>query len=389
MRNVLFVAYHLPPLRDIGGALRSASFVRYLPRFGWQPTVIALDGGQRATARVVRLPSPTPYHRPYELGPYGWSFALHHHLRRSSGPYDLVYVSCPPYPPALVAANFAVRLQLPLVVDFRDAWTLGPYKAGSRANNVLYRHVFPRLEKRLIERTDLLILNTPSALATYQAHYADCAHRMAWLPNGLDAAVFPESPAAVEGEELRLLYAGRFGVGARSADNLLAALALARAAGCKVRLEILGDQPSAVSAGIEQSGTGDAVCLRGQLPYEQAVAAMCGAGALVLVQADSSAPIRAVAGKTFDYLGAGRPVLYIGPSGDNLDLVERYAPRYEHPVDSPSAIADAIMRLHDAWQRGELSNTQAAPAVREKFDRRTLTVELAQHFDRLASRKPA
>ena len=149
MRNVLFIAYDFPPGRGVGSGLRSAYFVRALADFGWQPSVVSLDGGQAEQAGVVRLPSTTPWQRPYEVTPYGWAHALHRWLKATPGfGWDLVYVSCPPYPQALAAAASAARNGVPLVVDFRDAWSLDPYQEGSRLKRLLYRYLFPHLERK-------------------------------------------------------------------------------------------------------------------------------------------------------------------------------------------------------------------------------------------------
>ena len=53
MPDVLFIAYDFPPTTGIGAALRSASFARYLPEFGWRPTVVALDSGQPEKTGIV------------------------------------------------------------------------------------------------------------------------------------------------------------------------------------------------------------------------------------------------------------------------------------------------------------------------------------------------
>jgi len=382
-KRVLFVAHDFPPGAGIGGGLRSASFTCHLPSFGWLPKVFALDAGQERVPDVVRLKSLTPWRRPYELGPYGWACALHRHLRRIDETFDLVYVSCPPFPQAFAAAAFARRRKLPLVVDFRDAWSLDPYQEGSRLKKLLYRHLFPSMERALLGRADLLILNTSSALVAYQTLYPRYAHKMCWLPNGFDETAFPEASPAVGGDELVLIHAGRFGIGARSPSNLLSAIAMARQDGCRVRLEILGDQPDSARAEIAACGVGGAVTMLPQISYQEAVAAMSAAGVLVLMQAPSNAAVQAVAGKTFDYLRAGRPILYIGPPGDNLDLVRSYAARHEHPTDAPRAIADAIARLCEAWQRGELSEGHVDAAFASRFERRVLAGRLAGHFDHL------
>lgn len=386
MAKVLFVAYDFPPATGIGAGLRSANFVRNLPALGWQPQVIALDQGQVPLPGVTRLPSATPWHRPYEMTPYGWAWSLARHLRcLDPADIDLVYVSCPPFPQALAAARYAVRYRLPLVVDFRDAWSLDPYQEGSRLKRWLYRHLFPGWERRLLAHTDLLLLNTPSALAAYQACYPAHAGRMAWLPNGYDEADFPADPLPppVDGP-LVLLHAGRFGIGARTPGRLLQGLAMALARGCRVRLDILGDQPPWLAQQVAEAGLGESVQLCGQVPYREAVARMCSAHVLVLVQAPSAATVQAVAGKTYDYLRSGRPVLAIAPPGDNLDLVQAHAARHECPADTPEAIAAAIVRLCEEHRTGRLAQQpQVDAAFQARYERRALSAELAGHFQRL------
>ena len=391
MPEVLLIAYDFPPSAGVGAGLRSANFARHLPEFGWQPTVVALDQGQVASDKVVRLPSMTPWHRPYEMTPYGWAFGLGRHLRGRAGHrYDLVYVSCPPYPQALSAMSYAASHSLPLVVDFRDAWALDPYQEGSRLKRVLYRYLFPSLERRLLANTDLLILNTPSALAAYQAHYPAVADRMLYLPNGYDEAAFRDVDADRIGDSdvLTLLYAGRFGIGARSPSNLIAGLRIAQSRGCRVRLDILGNQGAAIRAEITAEGMGDLVRLLGEVDYTQAVRNMASADVLVLIQAPSSSTVQAVAGKTFDYIRSGRPILVVAPAGDNLDLIRAHAGRYEHAEDTPEAIAAGIVSLYKAWNCGKLDGSQSPdPGFTSRFERRALTAALAGQFDRLTGRE--
>ena len=385
MHRVLFITYDFPPGIVIAGGLRSANFVHYLPDFSWQPTVVALDNGQDPAPDVVRLPSLTPWHSPYEVTPYGWAYALHRHLRNCTDSFDLVYVSCPPYPHALAAAAFAHRRQLPLVVDFRDACSLNPYHQGNRFKQRLYQQLFRSIERRLMTKTDLLILNTPSALQAYQSLYPAHAGKMAWLPNGYDERAFPEEMPQPGQKKFVMLYAGQFGTGRRSPSNLLAGMTLARQDDCDVNLVILGNQAEVIQTQILAAGLGDAVEIRGQIDYSQAVAEMCTASVLVLVQASSQMKVQAVAGKTFDYLRAGRPILAIGPAGDNIDLLHQYAHRFEHPTKEPEAIARAITRLYKEWARGEHIESKVDPEFSDHYERRALTARLTAHFDQLLS----
>ena len=69
-KRVLFVAYYFPP-RGGAGVQRSVKFVKYLRRFGWEPTVLTCTYEKRSAAydetllaeapegtKVVRVPSP-------------------------------------------------------------------------------------------------------------------------------------------------------------------------------------------------------------------------------------------------------------------------------------------------------------------------------------------
>src|SRR5436189_3884222 len=41
LRNVLVIAYYFPPM-GLSGVQRTLKFVKYLPQFGWQPTVLTV-----------------------------------------------------------------------------------------------------------------------------------------------------------------------------------------------------------------------------------------------------------------------------------------------------------------------------------------------------------
>ena len=389
MRNVLFIAYDFPPGRGIGAGLRSAYFVRHLPAFGWNPDVVALENGQTGQPDVVRLASATPWQRPYEVTPYGWAFALRRWLKASRGRrWDLVYVSCPPYPQALAAAAYARRQALPLVVDFRDAWSLDPYQEGSRLKRALYRYVFPHLERRLLSGTSLLLLNTPSALAAYQGAYPEQAPRMAHLPNGFDEAAFTGCRGPAEGNDraMHLLYAGRFGIGGRSPQRLLDALEQSRSRGCQLVLDIVGRQPAGVMVEIGAAEAAGLVRTFDEVAYTRATEMMCQADGLALIQAPSAGSVQAVAGKTYDYLRSGRPVFAVAPEGDNLALIRTHASAFESSNDSVGDMTDALERLYRRWHAGEFNDAgQPDPEFVARYERRALTRELASHFDRLAA----
>ena len=54
MPRVLLISYHFPPRPSIG-SLRTGGLVKYLPKFGWDPIVLApqLPAGARPPVRLI------------------------------------------------------------------------------------------------------------------------------------------------------------------------------------------------------------------------------------------------------------------------------------------------------------------------------------------------
>ena len=397
MRKVLFITYDFPPCRNIGGSLRSAMMAHYLERFGWRADVVAMEetpGAHGTPGRrddgVTRLPSLTPWHHPYHMTPWGWSLNVARRAEEllASVGHQVIYVSAPPFGPALAGLRLQRLGGLPLVVDFRDAWSLDPYVEGSRLKKVLNRHLFPALERRMVARCDALLVNTPSTLRGYLERYPRLAGRIHLLNNGFDEEDFFNysitADDRVDDGRLTLLYTGRFGVADRRPRELLRALR--RFPG--VRLKVLGDDSPWLMELATECGTAQQLELHPPVPHREAVTAMAHCDALLLYQQRSDATTTPIAGKTFEYLRAGKPILALAPAGDNLRLVTKFARHHAVAAsDDEAAICRAIAALADLKHKGRLPQFTPPPTnYRRSYSRERLAEKLADHLNRLSTR---
>lgn len=348
------------------------------------------DGvGAKGVDGVVRVAGPVPERASYQLAAWAWALRVRDTLRRvlGSGDFDLVYVTCPPFPPGLAAGSVAAEAGVPLVVDFRDGWVLDPLEGGSApkrlAKRALRRWVYPRLERRLLESARGFVVNTPSMRAAYAAREMPPGLRVAYVPNGFDDADFvgpaPEPSPHPAGTSPEFLYCGRFaGVAGRSPAPLLEALRVLDDAGTPVRLRILGDDAPSTRAAVSAAGVCHLVRSEATVPHDDAIRAIRSADALVLVQARGVGPVTPISGKTYEYIRSGRPLLAIVPPGDNAEIVRRHAPDAEIvESDRPDAIAAGV--------RAVLARLPAETVERDPgflvFDRRRLCRRLAGLFD--------
>jgi hypothetical protein len=90
-----------------------------------------------------------------------------------------------------------------------------------------------------------------------------------------------------------------------------------------------------------------------------------------------------VPGKTYEYLASGKPILACLPEGDARDLVKAAG---AGPVADPTSveqIVQGIVTLYEGWQAKKLRGAQPDDPTVARFDRRTLTSDLAGFMHRL------
>ncbi len=394
MYNVLFIAYDFPPCPSIGGSLRSEKFVKYLPEFGWKATVLSLLQHRHAIKekypQVNRVRSLTPFSRPYEVAPYGWVLPVYQKGLKllHKNKYDLIYVSCPPFPQTIAAAKLKRVAGIPLVIDFRDAWSLDPYQEGSRFKKLVYRTLFPTMEKMVLAHTDCLIINTPSALKAYIKKYPMLSNRIQMIPNGYDEQDFIGYRPVTSGNQMKILYNGRFGIGARDPLPLLKAFRQLIDKHLPIRLHIIGNNRPVLSKLIKELGLNNHVLLTGQIPHKNAIEAMATCDVLLLYQQQSIAVITPIAGKTYEYLRAGKAILAILPPGDNLDIIHNYAVRQISVTDHDvNQIVNGILALYQDWKKGTLPVYMPPADHFKKYSRQNLAACLTSVFNQIVKQR--
>ncbi len=228
-RRLLVLAYYFPPLGG-SGVQRVASLARYLPTFGWHPTVVtarpgryfAFDEGladdvHRAGVRVVATSTldPTrggegraqmPAGRWGRLlsalsawafvpdNKVGWSpFALAAAEREHrAAPFDAVLSTAPPYTSLLVGARLARRWDVPFVVDLRDDWLGNP---RHRYPTAVHRRLHAVLERRVLAAASAVFVISGAMREAVSVRHPGLASRLHIVPQGYDPADFPGEAA--------------------------------------------------------------------------------------------------------------------------------------------------------------------------------------------------
>ncbi len=243
MKKILIISYLFPPFGGIG-VQRVLKFVKYLPLFGWQPTVLTpqkpdctmldrdllKDVPSQAKiirtrtiefARILRFVMSVvdrviafiSKRKPGGAASFdgnlktrfrsqindfifipdnriGWiPFAFLNILRSNERDrFDVIFSTSPPFSTHLVGLIAKFVLRKPWVVDFRDLWILDPYK---KPLTKVHRMISKYLEHKILKLANrVLTVSEPLKQDLKKSHPDIASEKFEVIPNGYDAADF-------------------------------------------------------------------------------------------------------------------------------------------------------------------------------------------------------
>lgn len=301
---------------------------------------------------------------------------------------DLVYATGNPWTSFLVGKALARRFGVPLIVDFRDPWTLSP-QYGLFSSSFLSRKA-KRLERAVCRAAARIVLNTEELRVRFCTDYPEFSGKCVAITNGFDetAPLSPPPPAGQRGADRQsgadgsVLELCHFGAvyGDRSPKPLLQAvrqlLDERRVRAETLRLRFIGTwdvkdpECEELVAGLEKLGV---VSREAPIPRRACLQQMARSRVLLVLQAGFPLQIPA---KIYEYIAVGRPLLVIGGSGATANLVAKHRLGLCCENDL-QAIKGLLLKLSGGGAEIRIPDTKTVG----QFHYRALTGSMARLFD--------
>ncbi len=372
--KVLVITYYWPPSGG-AGVQRALKFVRYFPDFGIEPIVLTVDPEKASYpvtdptlskdippgVRVVKTSSFEPLNLLSAMMgkkhvPYG-GFAnankeskTQRMLRWIRGNFFIpdarvgwvkyacreavkiireeniryVMISTPPHSTQLVGLKLKEKFpSLKWVADMRDPWTdIYYYKdllhtAPAARKDAAY-------EKKVLEVADAVLVVSDAIKKSFVAKSSGVnSEKVHVVPNGYDEEDFLGEIHPEKGI-YTIAYVGTM------AENYKPGVFFESLAGIskrfpdvKLRFRFVGNTPWTIKKLTEKYGI-DTYCeWIGHVTHEDAVRHMQEADMLLLIIPDAKGAEGILTGKLFEYIGAGRPILGIGPGQGDAAAILR------------------------------------------------------------------
>jgi glycosyltransferase involved in cell wall biosynthesis len=403
MRRLLLVTHR--SIEQAGGpAARWRAFARYLPEHGWEVDVlsaaehIGASEFENRTARAVstraavmghvaRLSEPLfalakvrPDSMPLSMlwVPRG-ALLVRRSVERS--PPDVLLATGPPIA-GVIAARAGIPAGTGLVVELRDLWAGNPaFDAGGR--------ILSKVEEWLVREARRVVACTPEAVSDLRLRHPRLDGRIVEIANGFDPEILSiadargASDTAGNGSSpkmLTLLHSGTL-TAARPIAPLIRALSDARVAG-SFRIVLHGYLSPTSRAEVELARRESQAPIEVLAPssWREAVRHIAEADAGLITQARAAGDETAIAGKIYEYLALGKPVLCITDGGASEALLRRLgADELCARLDASETIVAALLRLRD-------NPTVPLPReILEPYSRRALAGRMAALLDEIAS----
>lgn len=382
MKELLLISYFFPPLGG-PGVQRAQKFAKFLPEFDWQPVVLTVkDIEYIAYDRSLLEEIPEiPIYRSGSADPMrilhllekmrgnnkqrfytevkeerkkvcrdifpidskiGWlPFAVKKGIKLAKKyNFKAVYATLLPYTSALVGYKIAKKLQLPLILDYRDLWLGKPEISFFSA---WHKKFARKWEARVLQFASKIIINTNRACDRIKKLYPQVdPQKFQVIYNGFDSKDFNKD-IKNETDKIIFTYTGGF-YGERTPQYFLEALADMQLPD-NVVFRFVGNYFSQMQQLFDNCGQKQHLQLIPQVNHQKSVQYLLKSNYLMLFIAKRDSEI-VIPAKVFEYLAARRPILaMIPPQGEAAEIISKHQAGYICPIDAISAIQKNIEKL--------------------------------------------
>lgn len=424
MKKVLIIAYYFPPM-GLSGIQRTLKFVKYLPDYGWEPTVLTIaphayfafddsflnelrdrpvtiwrtePGGlfsflkKRRTISLKNEGARQLINRLSQAlfipdNKIGWKKqAMKFLAGEDLSQFDLIYATAPPFTDHLLGVDIKRKYGKPLVVDFRDAWLEYPYHIYWTG---WHRRKHAELERSVVESADAIVTTNEFMKNILAERYQGVAasEKTFVISQGFDSEDFASDAAAdiqMRSDEINFVYAGVF---YEDRDPLMLYRVLAELRRSipdlygRLRFYMVGYVQEEYRELARTMGVEDRITYVGYVEHSVVIAWLKRSDlAWFNIGARHKGYETVSPGKAFEYLGSRKPIMAIIPENEIRTILSGFDHTFIVDPEDDAALRRTLIELDRRKKDGTLPVGDAERI--SMYDRKKLTGKLAAILER-------
>ncbi len=392
----------------MGGVQRSSKFVKYLPDYGWEVTVLTSAAGAYYAFDYTLLDELSKEN--IQIARTGGSGQakevknLNEKLRKFLGKSaqiflvpdtkrlwknkakkladeiiaenrpDVIFATAPPYTDFMLGYEMSKKYDIPLVTDYRDAWVDCPYNFYLTP---FHKMINANYEKKILGHAKKVItINQKIKDLLVKRYGGELDEKIEILSQGFDPEDFSGDAEYQNTDgKFRVLYAGSFFhfmtpeyffEGAKAAVKKMPALKK------NLVLEFAGYFPDMYKP------AGDELNIEylGYIPHNECTRKMLQADVLWMMIGGQKGSDMISTGKIYDYIGSRKPVIACVPESEAKRTLTEYGNAKICSPYNPEEISEAILYYYNLFMQGKIPKADKSKV--EKFNRKLLAGKLSE-----------
>lgn len=417
-RKALIIAYYFPPM-GYSGVQRIAKFVKYMVDFGWEPVVLTIQPKsyyafdftllkelEERNIRIVRTGSNDPTQKIFNQKkirseflrkifnrisqtfflPDNKIFWMKSALKEArkllkEEKFDIIFAPAPPYTDFRIGAKLKQEFDIPLILDYRDAW----FDDGlSFYPTPVHRWIVKKMERKVLHSSNKIIAYTRQIKEHILKHYPFISpDEIAIIPHGYDEEDFNiEFQSTKPINKLRITYSGAF-YEERTPKFFLKAVEKLFYERPDIENQVefmfVGNFPKYYYHKIQKGKLKSSFVFTGYVDHKTNIKHLLDSDVLWLMIRHSKNPHLYATGKLFEYIGTGKPILALVPkNGAAAQILKDYKASFLVEPDDVEGIKNALIEIFELFKSDQIP--QANPELINSLERKRLTQELIKIF---------
>ncbi len=428
-KKILIISYYWPPAGG-PGVQRWLKFVKYLPEFGWEPTVFipenpsypivdeTLQKDVPKDLKMIKTKIWEPYqlaekfgkdNKKFKAGQFdvgenqSWKAKLSIFVRGNffipdarvfwvkpsveflekylkANHYDVLVTTGPPHSLHLIGLGLKKKMpNLKWIADFRDPWTeISYYKHLKLTKFADKKH--KNLEEQVFRNADITLATSYTDAENFRKKRANAF----CITNGFDAEVRSPKSEVRMSRKFTLSYVGVLEQ-LRDPGNLWWTLYEIMCENKEFsndfELKFVGKVDDKIQQSLFHIGINQNIKYLGYLPHEQALQEMQNSSVLLMTNFPQESSKGIIPGKIFEYLATGKTILSFGPKDADVEKILNETKAGKHfDYEAKESLKQFILDSYQSWKSGNLENN--AENI-EQFSRKNLTKNLVDLLNQL------
>ncbi len=387
-KELLFCTYFYPPL---GGPAvqRPCKTIKYLTKLGWKCDVLTVDKvfyhsedktlltecmernlfrtpslDPMSVTKAIKTEAPTKnsfyFNAPEKMKVFikkffpiddkiGWLLpAVIKGVKEArKNNYKYVISTMGPYTTGLIGYYISKICNIPLVIDYRDHWTINPYDDNLK----ILRPLSVYWEKKLLNHSYLVtVIGKVMKEQLCQRFGEDLSEKIEVLYNGFDESDFTNYVPSESSETVVLSYLGNF-YRNRTPKYFLKAINELKAEGydfSRIKVNFVGNYYREAMELLKDKSLSDIVEVIPQVTHDKVIQHFETTSALILFIANENGK-GVLTGKLFEYLRSGLPILaMVPPDGEAAEILKENYQEFICKIDDVPMIKETLKQLIDS-----------------------------------------